>query len=130
MDNWTIIIIICSVLVGYTLWSMVKILTMVSTEKFMNYKKDIHGRLPGFIQSRVDPDRVDGVVDRWKDNPLVKYNPYVYVGKKIIDKVGSKTPKLPSIPQPIIRDGETRPPLPNIPPPPKWLGRYYGNKKS
>ena len=122
MENWTLIVIICSVLVGYTLWSMVKVINRVSTESFMNYKDDIHGRLPGFIQSRVDPDRVDGVVDRWKDNPLVKYNPYVYVGNKIIDKAR----RLPNIPKPILKKGETRPSLPNIPPPPKWLGRLYG----
>jgi hypothetical protein len=130
MDNWTLVLIICGILVGYTIWSMVKVVNMVSTETFLNYKSDIHDKMPGFIKSRVDPDRVDGVVDKWKDNPLFKYNPYVYVGTKIADKVASKNYILPSIPQPIIREGETRPPLPNIPPPPKWLGRYYGNKKS
>jgi hypothetical protein len=74
----------------------------------------------------VDPDRVDGVVDRWKDNPFVKYNPYVYVGTKIIDKVGSNARRLPNIPQPTIKKGGSRPDLPNIPAPPKWLSRFYG----
>jgi hypothetical protein len=126
MDNWMIIVILCSILVLYTIWSMMTVIKLVSSpvdESFLNYTRDIHSRLPGFIKRRVDPDRIE----KLNEHPLVKYNPYVYVGKKILDKVvdgGDRA--LPIIPQPSIQDDGSRPKLPNIPPPPKWLGKIYG----
>lgn len=126
MDNWMIILILCSILVVYTIWSMVKVIKLVSNpvdESFLNYTRDIHSRLPGFIKRRVDPDRIE----KLKHHPFVTYNPYVFVVNQILDNVkGGGNRVLPIIPQPSISDDGSRPDLPNIPSPPKWLGKIYG----
>lgn len=129
MVSWTVLLVVCSILVLYTIWSLIKVIGVVSkntNEEFLNYTRDVHSRLPGFIQNRVDSDRVEGVVDKLNKNPLVKYNPYVYVGKKILDKVSdSNPPSLPIFPK-APKNLDDRPELPNIPKPPKWLHKVYG----
>ena len=114
--NWNLLLSLCVILVFYTLWSMWKVFNMVDQEEgFLNYKDDIHGKLPKFIQGRINPDTFQNTV---LDNPLVKYNPYVYLGKKTINALKRI---LPDIPKPKkVSNGEL-PPLPNIPPPPDWM---------
>ena len=133
MDSWMVILVICGILVAYTVWSGVHVIKVITSkpkvvdEGYLNFTRDIHSRMPGFIQNRIDPDRVEGVVDKFKDNPLVKYNPYVYVGKKIVDKVvENRPPRLPQIQQPGKLDKDGKMEKPNIPPPPKWLYKVFG----
>ena len=129
MDSWMVILVICGILVAYTVWSGVHVIKVISSkpkvvdEGYLNFTRKIH--MPDFIQNRVES--VGGVVDKFKDNPLVKYNPYVYVGKKIVDKVvENRPPRLPQIQQPGKLDKDGKMEKPNIPPPPKWLYKVFG----